>query len=60
VAGSLDEMGITDIIQILNMGIKTARVTITGEMSKGEIFVKNGIWETNQSSPFCREVESKK
>ncbi len=42
VAGSLEEMGITDIIQVLNMGLKTAKVTISGEKAKGEIFLKYG------------------
>ena len=42
VAGNLEEMGITEIIQVLNMGLKTAKVTISGEGAKGEIFLKNG------------------
>jgi putative nucleotidyltransferase with HDIG domain len=42
VSGSLDEMGITDIVQVLNMGLKTARLCIFGETTKGVIFLKNG------------------
>jgi response regulator RpfG family c-di-GMP phosphodiesterase len=42
VSGTLQEMGITDILQILNMGMKTARVILQRKKDSGEIFLVNG------------------
>lgn len=42
VSGSLEDMGITDVIQVLNLGMKTAKVVVTNESSKGEIYLKSG------------------
>jgi HD-GYP domain-containing protein (c-di-GMP phosphodiesterase class II)/DNA-binding response OmpR family regulator len=42
IAGNLEDMGLTDIIQLLNMGLKTARISLSKENQKGEIFLKNG------------------
>lgn len=42
VSGSLADMGITDIVQVLNMGMKTARVIVSRENAKGEIFLRCG------------------
>jgi response regulator RpfG family c-di-GMP phosphodiesterase len=42
VSGTLQEMGITDILQILNMGMKTARVILQRKKDSGEIFLENG------------------
>ena len=42
VAGSLEDMSLTDIIQVLNMGMKTAKVVITNEHEVGEIYLKSG------------------
>jgi len=42
VSGSLEDMGITDIIQILNMGMKTARVILLNGRQRGEIYLKCG------------------
>jgi len=42
VSGTLQEMEITDILQILNMGMKTARVILQRKKDSGEIFLENG------------------
>lgn len=42
VAGSLEDMSLTDIIQVLNMGMKTAKVVVTNEHESGEIYLKSG------------------
>ncbi|NVO00663.1 MAG: DUF4388 domain-containing protein [Geobacteraceae bacterium] len=42
IVGSLEDMGLTDIIQLLNMGLKTARIALSNGTGKGEIFLKNG------------------
>ena len=42
VSGSLEEMELSDIIQLLNMGLKSARVILKNDQEKGEIFLKNG------------------
>jgi len=42
VTGTMQEMGITDILQILNMGMKTARVILQRKKDSGEIFLENG------------------
>lgn len=42
VSGSLEDMGITDVIQVLNLGMKTARIVITNEQAKAEIYMKSG------------------
>lgn len=42
VSGSLEDMGITDIIQVLNMGMKTARVLLQNARQKGELYLQNG------------------
>lgn len=42
IAGSLNDMSLTDIIQLLNMGLKTARIYLSRGEEKGEIFLKNG------------------
>lgn len=42
VAGSLEDMGITDIIQVLNMGLKTAKVILIKDKDKGEIYLRDG------------------
>jgi two-component system chemotaxis response regulator CheB len=43
VSGSLEDMGITDIVQVLNMGMKTAKVILTHAKDKGEIYLKSGV-----------------
>lgn len=43
VSGSLEDMGITDIVQVLNMGMKTAKVILSHEKDKGEIYLKSGV-----------------
>ena len=42
IAGNLEDMGLTDIIQLLNLGLKTARIALSKEGQKGEIFLLNG------------------
>ncbi|HZV81727.1 MAG TPA: DUF4388 domain-containing protein, partial [Geobacteraceae bacterium] len=42
VSGSLEDMGITDIIQVLNMGMKTAKVILLQGGKRGEIYLKSG------------------
>jgi response regulator RpfG family c-di-GMP phosphodiesterase len=42
VAGSLEDMSLTDIIQVLNMGMKTAKVVVTNGSKTGEIYLKSG------------------
>ena len=42
VAGNLEDMSLTDIIQVLNMGMKTAKVVVTNENTTGEIYLKSG------------------
>lgn len=42
VSGTLEDMGITDIIQVLNMGMKTARVILLKGGERGEIYLKSG------------------
>lgn len=41
-SGFLEDMGITDIVQILGLGLKTARVTLQRGGDSGEIFLKRG------------------
>lgn len=41
-SGSLEYMGIADIIQILSMGMKTARVTLKNGKHSGEVYLGNG------------------
>ncbi len=40
--GSLEEFSLTDIIQILSLGIKTAKVEVTREQVKGIIYLLHG------------------
>jgi hypothetical protein len=42
VSGKLEEFSLSDIIQILNIGLKTARVTLMRKGEKGEIYTKAG------------------
>lgn len=42
-SGFLEDMGLTDIVQILGLGMKTARVTLQRGKDSGEIFLKNGV-----------------
>ena len=42
VSGTLEDMGITDIIQVLNMGMKTAKVILLQGGQRGEIYLKSG------------------
>lgn len=42
VSGSLEDMELTDIIQVLHMGLKSARVILQNDQKKGEIYLKNG------------------
>jgi len=42
VSGTLQEMGISDILQILNLGMKTARVILQRNNESGEIYLENG------------------
>lgn len=43
VAGSLEDLSLVDIIQVLNMGLKTAKVIlIKDNKEKGEIYLKDG------------------
>jgi response regulator RpfG family c-di-GMP phosphodiesterase len=40
--GSLDNMGLAGLVQILNMGLKTAKLELTSEDKWGVIFVRSG------------------
>jgi response regulator RpfG family c-di-GMP phosphodiesterase len=40
--GRLEDFGISDILQILNLGRKTARVDIIGDRTRGMIYLQNG------------------
>lgn len=40
--GRIEDFSLTDLIQILSLGVKTARVEITGEQGKGIIYVHSG------------------
>ena len=42
VTGLLEDMGVTDIVQILGLGLKTARVILQRGAESGELFLKNG------------------
>lgn len=42
VSGNLEDMELPDIIQLLNMGLKTARIILKNDQEKGEIFMKRG------------------
>ena len=42
VSGKLEDFSLSDIIQILNIGLKTARVNLTRRGEKGEIYTKGG------------------
>jgi len=42
VAGNLEDLGLADIIQVLNMGLKTAKVILVREKEKGIIYIKSG------------------
>lgn len=63
VSGSLEEMSLTDIIQVLNMGMKTAKVIVTNEREIGEIYLKSGkvisaeLGELAGCEAFYRMVE---
>ena len=40
--GRIEDFNLVDLIQILSLGVKTARADITGERGKGIIYVQNG------------------
>lgn len=42
VSGSLEDMSLTDIIQVLHMGVKTANVVLSNKHGIGEIHLKDG------------------
>lgn len=42
VTGNLEDLSLVDIIQVLNMGLKTAKVILIREKEKGEIYLKDG------------------
>lgn len=42
VSGSLEDMSLSDIIQVLNMGMKTAKLHLTNANDSGSIYLKNG------------------
>lgn len=42
VAGNLENFSLADIIQILNMGLKTAKIALSREKEQGTIFLKSG------------------
>lgn len=42
VAGSLEALSLVDIIQVLNMGLKTAKVILIKDKEKGVIYLKDG------------------
>ncbi len=42
VAGSLNDMGFTDMIQILSAGSKSVKIALTREDQEAEVFVENG------------------
>jgi putative nucleotidyltransferase with HDIG domain len=42
VTGSLEDLSLVDIIQVLNMGLKTAKVILVRDKEKGVIYLKDG------------------
>jgi response regulator RpfG family c-di-GMP phosphodiesterase len=42
ISGSLEDLSLVDIIQLLNMGLKTAKVILIKGKEKGEIYLKSG------------------
>lgn len=42
VAGNLEDLSLVDIIQVLNMGLKTAKVILVREKEKGIIYLMDG------------------
>lgn len=42
VYGSLEDLSLVDIIQVLNMGLKTAKVILIRDKEKGEIYLRSG------------------
>lgn len=42
VSGSLEDLSLVDIIQLLNMGLKTAKVILLKDKEKGEIYLTSG------------------
>ena len=42
VSGSLEDMSLSDIIQVLNMGMKTAKLHLANGNDSGSIYLKNG------------------
>lgn len=42
VSGSLEDLSLVDIIQLLNMGLKTAKIILIKDKEKGEIFIDSG------------------
>lgn len=42
VSGSLEDLSLVDIIQLLNMGLKTAKVILIKDKEKGEIYLRSG------------------
>lgn len=42
VTGNLEDLSLPDIIQVLNMGLKTAKVILIREKEKGVIYIKSG------------------
>jgi hypothetical protein len=42
VSGSLEEMGLPDIVQVLHQGRKTAGLRVTGDGNTGTVFFEDG------------------
>src|SRR3990172_1508041 len=42
VTGNLEDLTLVDIIQVLNMGLKTAKVILIKDKEKGDIYLKDG------------------
>ncbi|MEK7713201.1 MAG: DUF4388 domain-containing protein, partial [Deltaproteobacteria bacterium] len=42
VTGKLEDFGLADIVQVLNMGLKTARIALDRGGDKGEIYLNRG------------------
>lgn len=42
VSGSLEDLSLVDIIQLLNMGLKTAKIILIKDKEKGEIYMRSG------------------
>ncbi len=52
IKGSLKDMGLPDLIQVLNMGQKTALIYLTNGQEEGRIFVEQGEVVHGTSGPY--------